>query len=158
MLVVMLATGMRIGETLGLRWQDVDLVRARLRVVQQQTVLPGQPVQFTAPKSKSGRRTIPLIPAAIDALHAQRARVLAYQLRIQRDREWPAYDLVFPDYLGEPLVGQRVGRRFKELLEDAELPATFTPHSLRHSTATYLMAVGMRRRSSWRSWATRRWP
>ena len=41
----------------------------------------------------------------------------------------------------EPLVGRRVERVFKQLLGHARLPTTFTPHSLRHSTATYLTAM-----------------
>ena len=133
--LLMLATGLRIGEALGLRWQDLELERARLHVRQQMTVLPGQLVSFTAPKSKSGRRTIPLIPAAIQALERQRARVQSYPVRALND-------LVFVDEQGNPLVGRVVEYKFKELLRVAGLPTTFTPHSLRHSTATYLMAVG----------------
>jgi len=131
---VMLATGLRIGEALALRWQDVELERNRLHVRQQLTVLPGQPVQFTPPKSRSGRRTIPLIPAAVTALRAQRAI---------DDAHLVGSLLVFSNELGQPLVGRRVERLFKECLRKAHMPTTFTPHSLRHSTATYLMARGV---------------
>jgi site-specific recombinase XerD len=55
---------------------------------------------------------------------------------------WPIHDLVFSDEQGEPLVGRRVERLFKQHLKQAGLPTSLTPHSLRHSTATYLMAMG----------------
>jgi integrase/recombinase XerC len=67
--------------------------------------------------------------------------VLEYHLRCPAD--WPQHDLVFADALGAPLVGRRVERVFKQHLERAGLPTTLTPHSLRHSTATYLMAMGV---------------
>ena len=132
---LMLATGLRIGEALGLRWLDVDLPRRRLHVRQQLTVLPGRPVSFTAPKSKSGRRTIPLAAVAVTALEAQKARIQSYPVR-------GVADLVFADELGRPLVGRDVERKFKDVLKLAGLPVTLTPHCLRHSAATYLMAAG----------------
>jgi integrase len=133
--IVMLASGLRIGEALGLRWQDVDLDRRRLQVHQQLTVLPGQPISFTAPKSKSGRRTIPLAAAAVTAPEAQKARINTYTVR-------GVADLVFADELGRPLIGRDVERKFKDVLSEAGMPVTLTPHCLRHSAATYLMAAG----------------
>jgi integrase len=140
---VMLASGLRIGEALGLRWPDVDLDKRRLQVRQQLTIITGEPWRLTPPKSKSGRRTLPLIPAAIEALHHQRPRVLRYQAKLPHELPWPEHGLVFCDEFGNPLVGRRVERVFKQLLERAVLSTTFTPHSLRHSTATYLTAMGV---------------
>jgi site-specific recombinase XerD len=53
----------------------------------------------------------------------------------------PISDLVFCDRLGQPLVGRRVERVFKQLLVKAGLPTSFTPHSL--STATFLLSGGV---------------
>jgi len=83
---------------------------------------------------------VPLIPAAVAALNAQHERVVEF--RRAQLAPWPIHDLVFCDQLGEPIVGRRVERVFQQLLERAGLPTTLTPHSLRHSTATYLMAMG----------------
>jgi integrase len=169
---VMLATGLRISEALGLRWYDpdhadqggVDLDEKRLHVRQQTTIIPKQPWRLSSPKSRSGRRTIPLIPAAVAALHVQRKRTLGYRLRCPVD--WPEHDLVFCDELGRPIVGRRVERVFKQHLERAGLLAALrrcrscgrgwhaapdgvcdkpkaadpTPHTLRHSCGTYLTA------------------
>jgi len=79
--------------------------------------------------------------AAIAALQAQRRRVLEYRLRCPAP--WPAHDLVFCDELGQPLVGRRLERLFKQPIRQAGLPSTFMPHALRHSTGTYLTAMGV---------------
>ena len=60
MTVVALSTGLRRGELLGLRWQDVDLLDRRLTVAQQFVRQ-----ELTSPKSRAGRRTIPLGPVAM---------------------------------------------------------------------------------------------
>jgi integrase len=138
---VMLATGLRIGEALGLQWSAVNLESTRLQVRKQLIEIPRQPRRFGEPKSASGKRSVPLIPAAIAALHAQRARVLQYKL--VAGSAWQDQDLVFPDYIGRFLVSRRVDRVFKSLLGQAGLATTFTPHSLRHSTGTYLTARGV---------------
>ncbi len=169
---VMLASGLRISEALGLRWFDparadqggAELEAKQLHVRQQLTIIPGRPWRLMPPKSKSGKRTVPLIPAAIEALQAQRRRVLEYRVRCPVD--WPEHDLVFCDELGQPIVGRRVERVFKQHLKRAGLLETLrrcrscgrgwhsdpdatclkpkamdpTPHSLRHSCGTWLTA------------------
>jgi integrase len=47
---------------------------------------------------------------------------------------------VFCDDLGQPIVGRRVERVFKQHLQRAGLPTDFTPYSLRHSCGTWLTA------------------
>ena len=70
--LLILVTGMRRGETLGLRWQDVDLDAGGLRVVQQLVELRGQLI-VGKPKTRSGSRTVPLDPTTVELLRAQRA-------------------------------------------------------------------------------------
>ena len=54
-------TGLRRGETLGLRWQDVDLDHGSLRVVQQLVDVNGR-LHFGPPKTKKGARTLAVAP------------------------------------------------------------------------------------------------
>jgi integrase len=138
-----LGTGLRKGELLGLRWQDVDVDRGRLHVRQALEWRNGRPWRFVDPKSESGRRTIPLIGPAAAALRAQRLRVAEMRLAAE---QWTDLDLVFPSELGTPIHPSNVNREFKKLLALAGLPTHHRVHNLRHSTATYLLAAGVNQR------------
>jgi integrase len=63
MVLIAVLTGLRIGEILGLRWENVDLDRSELRV--EQSVYRGS---VGSPKTKGSRRTLPLPEAAVRAL------------------------------------------------------------------------------------------
>ncbi len=75
---VMLGTGMRIGEVLGLRWEDVDLENRSISVNHALTYYPkyedsNKSVSaISLPKTKSGIRTIPIIDSVADAFEEQR--------------------------------------------------------------------------------------
>jgi integrase len=111
----MLATGLRIGEGLGLQWRHVDL-EARvpvLHVRQQSIELSGQPRSLEEPKSRTGRRCVPLISMAVEALRAQHDR-LVFQRRAAAGL-WRENDLVFPNELGELLSYHRAAAEFDRL-------------------------------------------
>ena len=73
--VLALHTGMRRGELLGLKWDDVDASGATLRVRRTQTREGnGKRLAFGEPKTKKSRRTVRLTPGAQDALKRHRAR------------------------------------------------------------------------------------
>jgi integrase len=136
------ATGLRAGEARGLRWADVDLDAAAPAIQVRQHVIevPGQGRMFEAPKSQHGRRTIPLIPIAVSALQAQHRRVS--EMRLRAGPLWQGNDLVFPAELGEPLLSRRLRDRFTRIARQAGLK-NVTPHTLRHSTGTFLLAAGV---------------
>lgn len=73
--MVTLATGMRRGEALGLRWSDVDLDAGQLTIRQTLQRAGKRPV-FAEPKTSRSRRSIALPDAAVVALRAQRTRQL----------------------------------------------------------------------------------
>jgi integrase len=72
MVLIAVLTGLRVGEILGLRWQDVDFGRGELRV--EQAVYRGS---VGSPKTRGSRRTLPLPEALVSALEALAARSLA---------------------------------------------------------------------------------
>jgi len=67
--------GLRRGEVLGLRWSDIDLT-ARTLTVSQARLLVEYKVRLEEPKSRNGRRTLPLDDALTEALIALRKRQL----------------------------------------------------------------------------------
>jgi integrase len=139
----MLATGLRIGEALGLQWRNVDLeTRVPVLYVRQQAVeLKRVGRRLDEPKSQTGKRPVPLIRVAVEALRAQHDRQ-AFVRRTAGDL-WTDNDLVFPDELGGLLPYHRAAAHFKRLCARAGIQGRYTPHCLRHSAGTYLTAAGV---------------
>jgi integrase len=75
---VLLGTGLRIGEALGLRWGDCDFKKGVITVSHalqyKRTETSGYVYQITEPKTKSGYRTIPMFREVVDALKAEQKR------------------------------------------------------------------------------------
>lgn len=138
---VALACGLRQGEILGLRWQDLDLEAGTLAVRQQAQRVQGRWV-FPEPKTAAGRRSVTLPALAVDALRRHRARQV--EERLQLGPAWQdELDLVFTNAIGGPIEKQNLVRRsFRPLLERAGLPRVRF-HDLRHSAATLLLAGGI---------------
>lgn len=137
---VALATGVRQGELLGLRWQDVDLERSRLTVQWALQRVNGK-ATLVEPKTRKSRRTLPLTAAAMQALRAQRQQQLEDRIRATA---WPedGLDLVFTTSRGRPMAASHLTHTFQALLADAGLPA-MRWHDLRHGTASLLIAHGV---------------
>jgi len=138
--VLSLTSGLRMGESLGLKWSDIDFGAGTLRVHRQvQRIREGGGLVFSEPKNAS-RRTIDLPQRALEALRIHRKRQLEEQLRA--GGKWQDYGLVFASRKGTPLDAQNiVNRYFKPLLRRAGLP-DIRWHDLRHTCATLLLSRG----------------
>lgn len=134
----LLATGLRIGEALGLAWEDVDVDAGLVTVRYQLQQVAGQ-WQRLPPKSKQSRRTLPLPALARAALERQRAQQA--QWRLLPDWRGNPWGLVFTTTLGTPLDARNVHRTFVRLSAQAGVPRVRL-HDLRHATATFLLAAG----------------
>jgi integrase len=144
-IVLACGTGLRRGELLGLRWQDVDLSQALLQVRQALARLyapqAGKKTQLVmqAPKTAQSRRTIPLPAVCVQALRQHRARQAEEKLTLG-----PAYrdqGLVFCQEDGTPLNPAAVNRCFTRALRRAGLPH-LRLHDLRHTFATWMLELG----------------
>jgi integrase len=128
--VVALATALRRGELLALRWRDVQLLEGLLAV--RQALVRGK---FQTPKSRSSRRTIELGPRAVTELQEQ------WQASHYRGDD----DLVFghPE-LGSPLDPSKLSRTYmRPALARAAIAKPFRPwHDLRHTALTHEAAAG----------------
>jgi integrase len=100
--VLALSTGMRLGELLALKWNDVNLDVGTLQVRATVQHAAGGLV-FSEPKTARSRRTVALPTTAVVALQGHRQRQLN-QRRTIADA-WTDLDLVFPNTIGRPIDG-----------------------------------------------------
>ena len=138
--LLMIATGMRRGEALGLRWGDVDFQRGAVAIRRSRVVTDGWTVAESEPKTSRGRRLVSVDPATMTALRAWRKEQVAERLRA--GDVWQRGDWVFTTELGEPLHPQTVTRMFGRLVQEAGLPE-LRLHGLRHTSATLALAAGI---------------
>lgn len=136
---VALAVGLRLGESLGLAWGDVDLSARTLRVRRALQRFDGK-LQFVEPKSESSNRTVALPESAVVVLRQHRVRQQTE--RLLAGKRWRDTGLVFTTTIGTPLDDRNVRKAFRELLDAAELPP-MRIHDLRHTCASLLLAQGV---------------
>jgi integrase len=132
-------TGLRRGEALGLRWEDVDLDAGTVLVRRNLTLVNGRTV-VQETKTKHGRRKVALDPATVAALRRHRVRQLEDQLVAAG--AWEGGDLVFCWEDGRELHPARVSRWFTEHAAAAGLPA-IRLHDVRHAFATVALSNGV---------------
>lgn len=134
-----LATGLRRGELLALRWQDVDFKNNSV-TVRQNLVRTKAGLTFQSPKTALANRTIN-IPAEV-------AGVLEFHKRRQNnEREkageaWQDNNLVFCNEIGRPYCPRSFSRGFERLTKRAGLEG-ITFHGLRHTFATMSLQEGV---------------
>jgi len=137
---VALSLGLRRGEMLGLRWQDVDWDAARLHVVHSMLFLAKQPPVLAPTKTAKSVRDLPLPPSLLLALKEHHARQLHEQLIA--GSKWHDQDLVFCTPHGKPLDPRDLWYAFRALQERAGVPP-MRLHDLRHSAASLMAAQGV---------------
>ena len=146
LVTVLLALGLRKGEGLGLSWGDVDLDgRAPTLTVRRSLKKDARGGLYVdEPKTSGSRRTIHLPATVVDTL--RRHRVGQSQQRLAFGAgwggHWAALNLVFTSSMGTPLDPDKVNRNLQELTAAAGL-GRWTPHELRHSAASLLIAQGV---------------
>jgi integrase len=133
--------GLRRGELLGLRWEDLDLDRGILSVRQQLSWSGGKPA-FTPPKTKKSRRTFRIDADTVAALKRQRHEQRQEQLRAGAAWEGRAWRLVFAEEDGTPLRPYTPLFALKRLARKARVPE-LTLHELRHTAATIMLLLGV---------------
>jgi integrase len=122
--------GLRIGEMLGLRSQHLDLLHARVNVAEILVEVSGH-LYYGPPKTRAGRRAVPLPRVATDALGTH---LEAYPAARS--------DLVFTAPEGGPVRLASWRRRFWKPAVEAAGLAPLRPHDLRHTAAALWIAAG----------------
>lgn len=139
---LLLFTGMRRGEALGLKWADVDFEKSMLRICRTLQFLPDMGIFEDKTKNKSSEREIKLSQIAVNDLKAHRLAQLEYRFSI--GSQWRGTeDYIFTGAEGLPLRPDSVSSWFAKFMKaHPELPF-ITLHSLRHTNATLQLAAGV---------------
>ena len=143
LVAILLLTGLRKGEALGLGWSSIDLDSSPATLTVTRALKRGErdELYLDEPKTSGSRRTIHLPPMAVDVLRKHRR---------EQDRQrndfgagwgdgWPG-DLVFTSTIGTPLGMNRCNRLVKAMTLDV-LGRELTPHRMRHTAASLLIAA-----------------
>ena len=141
MLALLLTTGLRRSELLGLALDSLDLEAATLTVERTVTETRTAVVVRDTPKTKSSRRTLAIPAAVVALLRAQKARVLEQALAWGSEyASGPRF--LFPVNGGEPMRPLNLTARLRRLLRRAGIQGVQPVHGWRHATATLLIAAG----------------
>lgn len=138
-------TGMRRGEALGLRWEDIDLDAATANI--SRTLVEVGPrrvgssgIAWSTPKTSKGRRQVALDAVTVTVLRAHRRRQA--QEKLLAGAGYREEGLVFAEIDGTPLHPKSVSRTWERLVRNLQLP-NLTIHGLRHTYCTLALAAGV---------------
>ena len=136
--VLGLLLGLRRGEILGLKWDDVDFDGRTVRVRRALQRVDGR-LRLVETKTRSSRRPVPVPTLAVLALSRRKAAQATD--RLAAGEGWESTGLVFTTGHGTPVEPRNVNRWFDELRRRLDMP-WLRLHDLRHGCATFLLANG----------------
>jgi integrase len=137
--VLLLLYGMRRGEVLGLRWQDIAFDTAMIHIRQQVQRIQGQ-LHIGPVKTRAGNHDLPLIGLAHDALAARRTHQA--DDRVKLGSAWIDTGLVFTTRTGRPVEPRNLVRSFIRICRDNNI-RKIRLHAIRHTTASLLKDLGV---------------
>ncbi|MED3733532.1 tyrosine-type recombinase/integrase [Geobacillus stearothermophilus] len=132
-------TGMRRGEVLGLKWDDVDFENKKIRIKRSLCFVSGKGLIFKEPKTKKSKRQISISQHVVNVLkkHKQKQEFQKEKLGTQ----YQDNNLIVCTDDGKPLDPRNLLRQFYRLIEEASVPR-ISFHDLWHTHATILMQQG----------------
>ena len=136
---VLLFTGMRSGEALGLQWSDIDFDKRLITVNHTLSDVGGKHF-LTTPKTKTSKRTIYMSETLIEVLKEH--RIKQHELNFVFGSEFAHPEMVFTSDRGNYKDRSSLNTSFRRFLKNTEFDF-MTLHCLRHSNATLLLNSGV---------------
>ncbi|MCL4552527.1 MAG: site-specific integrase [Candidatus Marsarchaeota archaeon] len=137
---LMLSTGLRRGEALGLRWDDFNAKEGTVSIRRQLTRENGS-LSTKDTKTARSRRSINRPLRVVENLKAHKARQA--RERLELGPAWQDTGYIFTSSVGTPLDPRNLNREFKTVCQKAGL-GDWHPHELRHSAASLMLAQGVK--------------
>ena len=139
MLYLLITTGIRRGECMGLKWRDIDEQASTIHIERNISYTPASGVIVNTPKTANSVRTIPIIPSVLQLL-------LRLKQETQRNNPRTVLEnaFLFPSEkdIFTPRDPNAVTRRVKRFMKKNGLP-DLSPHDLRHTFCNNLANAGM---------------
>lgn len=136
---VLLFTGLRRSELLGLRWSDIDMNTGVLTINKTSKYLVGTGIIEDDTKNSSSRRSFKIPPELIPLLREY--HVWQQERRLRMGDRWEDSGRIFTTITGAPMRPDTLSSTFHRWIEKSDLPPVHL-HSLRHTNATLLIANG----------------
>lgn len=138
--LLLLGTGLREGEILALKWENIDLRNWTISIKEALARTKKEGLIFKTPKTKKSKRTIPLpldvaVALRLHRIHQRKEKLIlgnAFQDR----------NLAFCTSKGTPINPRSFTRKFEALRKRAGLSTDINLHALRHTYATRLLERG----------------
>ena len=136
LLHLLITTGLRRGECLGLQWQDVDFESATITVIRSAVNVSGKGIIVSTPKTNTSVRAIPIMSSVLHLL-------AEWKRQQEQDNTVLENAFVFgsPTDIFKPRDPNAITRRLKRFMKHNGLPDV-SPHDLRHTCATLLLSNG----------------
>ena len=137
---LLLITGARRGEVLGLKWDKVDFEGNRIYICNSILYAPDIGIYESTPKTERSRRYVTLPPETMQLLRQYRAWQMGERLRL--GEYYQNQDFLFTQDNGKPMHPDSVTEWLKRFSKRHDLPH-INPHAFRHTMASMLYFNGV---------------
>jgi integrase len=137
---LLLYTGMRRGELLGLEWRDIDFTNFIVNICRQSQYLAGKGIFTKEPKTESSIRVIKLSAVTVELL--RKYKIWQNEYRLSIGDQWENCNRLFTAWNGTPMHPDVLSGWFEDFIKRTDLPPETHIHTLRHTNATLMIAGG----------------